>query len=112
MSLQVGEEIGEEVHEDRDQFFRLESGSGAVVIDGIRHAVEDDDAIVVPAAPPQRCQYRRRTAQVLHALRAVRAPRRRRPCDQADASEEHFDGVTTIALAEVDLLSRWRSSAS
>jgi len=49
MALKPGEEIGEEVHEDRDQFFRVEDGNGHVVIDGARHAIEDDDAIVVPA---------------------------------------------------------------
>ena len=49
MSLQPGEEIGAEVHEDRDQFFRVEEGSGEVHIDGVRHPIKDDDAIVVPA---------------------------------------------------------------
>ena len=34
MTLQPGEEIGAEVHEDHDQFFRIESGSGEVRIDG------------------------------------------------------------------------------
>ena len=28
MTLKPGEEIGEEVHEDRDQFFRFEKGHG------------------------------------------------------------------------------------
>ena len=49
MALKPGEEIGEEVHEDRDQFFRVEAGQGEVSIDGQRHAIQDDDAIVVPA---------------------------------------------------------------
>jgi mannose-6-phosphate isomerase-like protein (cupin superfamily) len=49
MSLKPGEEIGEEVHDDRDQFFRIEDGSGEVLIDGVRHAVKDDDAVIVPA---------------------------------------------------------------
>ena len=49
MTLQPGEEIGEEVHDDRDQFFRVEEGRGEVWIDGVRSAVADDDAIVVPA---------------------------------------------------------------
>ncbi len=49
MALKPGEEIGEEVHEDRDQFFRVEDGKGEVVIDGVRHAIKDDDGIVVPA---------------------------------------------------------------
>ena len=37
MTLRPSEEIGEEVHEDRDQFFRIEEGAGAVVIDGVKH---------------------------------------------------------------------------
>ena len=49
MTLQAGEEIGAEVHDDRDQFFRIEEGEGKVEIDGTQHAVKDDDAIVVPA---------------------------------------------------------------
>src|SRR3546814_4960618 len=49
MALQPGEEIGEEVHEDRDQFFRVEKGKGEVLIDGARSKVKSDDAIIVPA---------------------------------------------------------------
>ena len=48
MSLNVGEEIGEETH-DVDQFFRFESGWGKVVIDGKEMGVEAGDAVVVPA---------------------------------------------------------------
>ena len=36
MALRPGEEIGEEVHPDRDQFFRVEVGEGEVWIDGQR----------------------------------------------------------------------------
>ena len=49
MTLKPGEEIGEEVHEDRDQFFRIEDGEGAVDIDGRENRVEDDFAVIVPA---------------------------------------------------------------
>lgn len=49
MTLQPGEEIGEEVHEDRDQFFRFEEGDGEVRIDGKANPVEDDFAVIVPA---------------------------------------------------------------
>jgi mannose-6-phosphate isomerase-like protein (cupin superfamily) len=34
MALRPGEEIGEEVHHDRDQFFRVEKGKGEIWIDG------------------------------------------------------------------------------
>ena len=49
MTLRPGEEIGEEVHEDRDQFFRIEEGEGVITIDGADNAVEDDIAVIVPA---------------------------------------------------------------
>lgn len=49
MSLNPGEEIGEEVHESTDQFFRVEEGKGIVSIDGRDTHIESDDAIVIPA---------------------------------------------------------------
>jgi mannose-6-phosphate isomerase-like protein (cupin superfamily) len=49
MTLQPGDEIGEEVHEDRDQFFRIEQGEGEIHIDGTANRVEDDFAVIVPA---------------------------------------------------------------
>jgi mannose-6-phosphate isomerase-like protein (cupin superfamily) len=98
MSLKPGEEIGAEVHEDHDQFFRVEAGSGEVIIDGKTTPIQDDDAIIVPAGarhnvvntgseplklytlygPPEHREG------VVHSTKA-----------QADASDEHFDGKTT-----------------
>ena len=49
MALNPGEEIGAEVHLDRDQFFRVEKGRGEAVIDGHRTRIKSDDAILVPA---------------------------------------------------------------
>jgi mannose-6-phosphate isomerase-like protein (cupin superfamily) len=49
MALQPGEEIGEEVHPNRDQFFRIEEGEGVIEIDGRNNHVEDDIAVIVPA---------------------------------------------------------------
>ena len=49
MALQPGEEIGSEVHDDRDQFFRIEEGDGAIDIDGRENRVSDDFAVIVPA---------------------------------------------------------------
>src|SRR5215210_1059251 len=48
MSINPGEEIGEEVHDDRDQFFRIEEGEGVISIDGVENIVVDDDAVIVP----------------------------------------------------------------
>jgi mannose-6-phosphate isomerase-like protein (cupin superfamily) len=49
MTLPPGYDIGEEVHEDRDQFFRIEEGQGEVRIDGVPNKVSDDFAVIVPA---------------------------------------------------------------
>src|ERR1035437_2226445 len=49
MSLLPNEEIGMEVHEISDQFFRIDSGEGKVIIDGEEAQFSDGFAIVVPA---------------------------------------------------------------
>ncbi len=96
MTLQAGDDIGEEVHAGHDQFFRIESGKGEVLIDGTRHPVEDDDAIIVPAGARHNVTNTGDSPLKLYTLYAppehkdgVVHPTR------ADASEEHFDGVTT-----------------
>lgn len=48
MSLEPGEEIGEEIHE-LDQFIRVESGSGKAVLDGKEYQLSDGGAVVIPA---------------------------------------------------------------
>lgn len=98
MTIEPGGEIGEEVHHDRDQFFRIEKGKGEVVIDGTRSKIKSDAAMIVPAgsrhnilntgdkplrlytlyAPPE---HRDGTVHVTRA--------------DAKASKEHFDGKTT-----------------
>ena len=55
MCLQPGEEIGLEVHRDRDQFLRVEEGSGLVEMGidraalSLRRDVGDGDVVLVPA---------------------------------------------------------------
>ena len=50
MCLQGGEEIGNEVHPDVDQFFRIEEGKARFVFhDTEEHLVEAGGAVVVPA---------------------------------------------------------------
>jgi len=49
MTVQPGEAIGEEVHAGHDQCFRIESGQGEVLTDATRRALQEDDAIIVPA---------------------------------------------------------------
>ena len=49
MSLKPNEDIGMEVHEENDQFFRFEEGEGKCIIDGNEYALSNGSVIVVPA---------------------------------------------------------------
>lgn len=98
MAIPPGEEIGEEVHDDRDQFFRVEEGEGELWIDGVRKRIESDWAMVVPAGARHNVRNTGDKPLKLYTLYAppehvdgtVHATRA-----EAEASEEHFDGRTT-----------------
>lgn len=49
MSLQPGEDIGEETHPNVDQFFRIEAGEGESIIDGVEYDISDGTVVIVPA---------------------------------------------------------------
>lgn len=49
MNIAPGEDIGEEVHDKVDQFLRIESGEGKVVLDGEETNISDGFCVVVPA---------------------------------------------------------------
>ena len=49
MSLLPGEEIGEEVHDHVDQFFRFEVGEGKAILDGEEVLFAADDVVIIPA---------------------------------------------------------------
>ena len=100
MTLQPGEEIGEEVHEDRDQFFRIEEGSGVIDIDGAENAVEDDIAVIVPAGA--RHNVRNTGDKPLHLYTVYAPPEHKDGIVQATKEEaearhhdEEWDGGTT-----------------
>ena len=98
MTLQPGEEIGEETHDDRDQFFRIEEGQGEILIDGRRHPVEDDFAVIVPAGARHNVVNSGSAPLKLYTIYGPPEHRdgvvHRRRSD-ALADEEHFDGATT-----------------
>jgi len=98
MALQPGEEIGEEVHDDRDQFFRVEKGEGEVSIDGHKTSIRSETAIVVPAGA--RHNVRNTGAEPLKLYTLYAPPEHvdgtiHVTKADAQASEEHFDGKTT-----------------
>ena len=99
MSLRPGEEIGEETHEDVDQFFRFERGEGKVIIDGVEHRVKDGNAVIVPAGAKHNVINSSKRADL--RLYTIYSPPEhqdgvvRHTKKDAMASEEHFDGRTT-----------------
>ena len=98
MSLPVGGEIGAEVHEENDQFFRFEAGQGRVLIDDNEYAVSDGSAIIVPAGAEHNVINTGEEPLKLYTIYSpahhkdgiVRATR-----EEAEVNEEDFDGVTT-----------------
>lgn len=101
MSLKPGEDIGEEVHDDRDQFFRVEQGRGEVRIDGKATPIEDDFAIVIPAGA--RHNVINTGDEPLRVYTLYGPPEHKdgvvhKTKADAEANEEHFDGKTTEAM--------------
>ena len=98
MAIEPGGEIGEEVHDDRDQFFRVENGKGEVVIDGQRSEIKGNDAIIAPAGARHNIMN---TSDEPLRLYTLYAPPEHRDgavhVTKADAaaSKEHFDGKTS-----------------
>ena len=99
MNLKPMEEIGEETHDDVDQFFRFEKGEGKVTIDGVEHLVKDGDGVIVPAGAKHNvANISKREDLKLYTIYSppehqdgtIRHTRK-----EAMANEEHFDDKTT-----------------
>ena len=99
MSLKPGEDIGEEVHDDVDQFFRFEEGEGKVVLDGVEHEIKSECAVVVPAGT--RHNVINTSGSVSLKLYTIYSPPHHRDGvihatkEEAESDSEHFDGKTT-----------------
>lgn len=82
MALRPGEEIGEEVREDRDQFFRVEADDAVIVWQGARYNVrcvgKEPLELYTIYGPPEHVDG------TVHRTRT-----------EAEASHEHFDRKTT-----------------
>lgn len=99
MSLLPKEEIGMEVHEENDQFFRFEKGEGKCIIDGNEYDLKDGTAIVVPAGAQHNIINTSETEDLKmytiyspahHKDGIVRVTKK-----EAEANDEEFDGKTT-----------------
>jgi mannose-6-phosphate isomerase-like protein (cupin superfamily) len=98
MALKPGEEIGEEVHDDRDQFFRVEAGEGELVIDGATRPVKADFAMIVPSGARHNVRNTGREPLKLYTVYGPPEHRRdvvQRTKAESEGDHEHFDGKTT-----------------
>jgi len=98
MAIPPGEEIGEEIHPDRDQFFRIETGRGEVWIDGVCTEVQADDGIVVPQGA--RHNIKAKGLEPLRLYTIYGPPEHidgvvHRSKQDSEEHHEHFDGRTT-----------------
>ncbi len=98
MALKPNEEIGEETHDDVDQFFRFEQGEGKVIIDDTIHLVEDGDAVIVPRGAKH--NVINTSSEVLKLYTIYSPPEHvdgtiHKTKEDADKSHEHWDGKTT-----------------
>ena len=98
MSLQLGEDIGEETHHNNDQFFRIESGEGECIINNNVYHVSEGDAIVVPAGAKHNIIN---TGTSLFKLYTIYGPPNhqdgtlRKTKAGAESKAEKFDGKTS-----------------
>jgi len=99
MTLRPGEDIGEEVHKDTDQFFRFEAGRGQVTIDGTVYDIKGGDAVIVPAGATHNIVNTGSDNEL--SMYTIYAPSHHKEGTvhntkaEALADQEHFDGNTT-----------------
>jgi mannose-6-phosphate isomerase-like protein (cupin superfamily) len=99
MSLLPGEEIGMEVHEGNDQFFRFEKGEGKVIINETEYSVSDGDAVIVPSGAKHNVINTSDTEEL--KLYTLYSPAHhndgiiRKTKEEAVADDPEFDGITT-----------------
>jgi mannose-6-phosphate isomerase-like protein (cupin superfamily) len=98
MSLEVGEEIGEEIHDEEDQFLRVEKGTGKVILEGVVHELVDGSSVVVPKGVKHNIINTGNEAMKLYTL--YMPPHHRdgmvhKTKAEAESNEEHFDGITS-----------------
>jgi len=99
MALKPSEEIGMEVHEDNDQFFRIDAGEGRVIIDGNEYEIRDGFAVVVPAGSMHNVMNTSQTDFL--RLYTIYSPAHhqdgiiKETKEQAETDEEEFDGKTS-----------------
>lgn len=97
MSLKPKEEVGFEVHEENDQFFRFEKGVGQVVIDESIYDVKDGDVIIIPKGARHNV-INTSESEDLKMYTLYSPPHHKdktvhKTKEEADNNEKEFDGI-------------------
>lgn len=99
MTLKPKEDIGFEIHQDNDQFFRIEKGNGKAIIDDTEYELKDGDSAIVPKGARHNVINTSETDELKfytiygpphHMDKTVHKTK-----DEALSSDEEFDGVTS-----------------
>ncbi len=99
MTLQPQEDIGMEVHQENDQFFRVEKGQGKCIIDGNEYELKDGSVIIVPAGAEHNVINTSKT-ETLNLYTIYAPPHHkdgivRKTKAEAIIHETEYDGITT-----------------
>ena len=94
MTLQPGEEIGQETHDEIDQFIRVEAGTGKAILNGEEKALADGTAVVIPAGTEHNVVNISQTEPL--KLYTIYSP------------PEHPDGTINKTKAEADIYEKER----
>lgn len=99
MALQPKEEIGEETHQENDQFFRFESGEGKVIVGETEYGVSDGDVVIIPAGTSH--NIINISDSDFLKMYTIYSPAHhkdgiiRKTKDEAEKNEAEFDGITS-----------------
>lgn len=101
MNLKAGEEIGDEIHKNGDQFFRVEKGKGKCFVDGHEYRLHEGDVLLVPAGAKHNV-INTDNKEDLKLYTLYGPPQHkdglvRTTKEEAEKKEEKFDGKITEA---------------
>lgn len=98
MHLNPREDIGLETHPENDQFLKIESGSGKVIIEGEETPIKKGSAIVIPAGTEHNIlntsEYDPLKIYTVYTPPHHRLDVIHETKDKASADNEEFDGKT------------------
>ena len=96
--MSVDTDIGEEVHETIDQFFRIDAGEGIVVISGVEHDIKNGSAFIIPAGTKHNIINKGKAPLKLYSIYSP--PNHKdgtihKTKEDASKSKEKFDGESS-----------------